>query len=210
MKARVTFQLIKLTLAALGLSIYFQNCTQSRFSDAKDSSQDLSKSTLVAIDLDSGDEGDASGTIEQPAGTAPEGTPGNPSGGPGNSEGGPGNSGGAPGNSEGAPGNSGGAPGNSGGAPGNSGGGSGNSDSSQLVACILVDHGKSLKLGLVTGGPLGGVHAVSHSVCVTRKGCLELVPKKFSVEGAYKRGYCQHSPKVVRLNDAELATLLMK
>lgn len=78
---------------------------------------------------------------------------------------------------------------------------------SDLVACILVDHGKSLKLGLVEGA-LQGVNAVSDSVCIKRASCLELVSRKFDVQGAYDRGYCAHNPNVVRLSDDELASLL--
>lgn len=80
-------------------------------------------------------------------------------------------------------------------------------DSNDLVACILVDHGKSLKLGLIEQ-KLDGVNAVAQSVCISRKGCLEKVSKKFPVQGAYDRGYCAHNPNVVRLSDAELDELL--
>ena len=84
------------------------------------------------------------------------------------------------------------------------------SDSStDFVACILKDHGKSLKLA-VTEDKLGGVHAVSKSACVSRHGCLDLVPAKFEVVGAYDRGYCSHNPNVIHLSDAELAALLLK
>lgn len=78
-----------------------------------------------------------------------------------------------------------------------------------LVACILKEHGKSLKLGLIEE-KLGGVHSVAKSVCVTRHGCLELVSAKFSVLGAYDRGYCGHNPNVVVLSDKELSDLLSK
>ncbi len=80
-------------------------------------------------------------------------------------------------------------------------------DTGDLVACILKDHGKSLKLGLIEE-QLGGVHSVARSVCISRKGCLELVAAKFEVEGAYDRGYCKGNPNVVRLTDAQLTELL--
>lgn len=76
-----------------------------------------------------------------------------------------------------------------------------------LVACILVDHGKSLKLGLIEQ-KFGGVNAVAQSVCLSRKACLEKVSKKFNVQGAYDRGYCAHNPNVVRLTDAQVDELL--
>lgn len=80
--------------------------------------------------------------------------------------------------------------------------------STDLVACILVDHGKSLKLGLDDEGLLMGVNSVASSVCVTRHGCLDLVPAHFDVLGAYSRGYCAHNPNVIRLSDSDLANLL--
>ena len=77
------------------------------------------------------------------------------------------------------------------------------------VACILVDHGKSLKLGLI-GSDAGGVHSVAESVCVTRAACLGEVAKHFQVEGAYDRGYCAHNPHVRRLNNSEVKELCNK
>jgi len=79
--------------------------------------------------------------------------------------------------------------------------------SSEYVACILVDSGKSLKLGIIQGDAIG-VNSVAQSACVTRHGCLDLVSKKFQVEGTYGRGYCDHNPNVVRLDDQHLAELL--
>lgn len=78
-----------------------------------------------------------------------------------------------------------------------------------FVACILVDHGKSLKLGLI-GTDAGGVHSVAESVCVTRSACLGEVAKHFQVEGAYERGYCEHNPHVRRLSDSEVKELCNK
>ncbi|MGZ3723017.1 MAG: hypothetical protein ACXVA9_08815 [Bdellovibrionales bacterium] len=80
-------------------------------------------------------------------------------------------------------------------------------EDTEYVACILVDNGKSLRLGLVTAG-LGGVNSTSESVCVTRAECLGDVAKAFNVEGAYERGYCEHNPNVKRLTDKEVKTLL--
>ena len=76
-----------------------------------------------------------------------------------------------------------------------------------LVACILVDSGKSLKLGLV-GGALAGVDSVASSVCISKSECLGNVAKAFSVQGAYERGYCDGNPNVTRLTDAQVNTLL--
>lgn len=84
---------------------------------------------------------------------------------------------------------------------------SGSEQNGDYVACILVDHGKSLKLGLLTE-ELGGVHAVSESVCITRTECLGAVAKAFEVEGAYDRGYCKHNPHVKRLTNAQVDALL--
>ena len=80
-------------------------------------------------------------------------------------------------------------------------------DDDGLVACILKQHGKSLKLGLIQE-ELGGVNSVARSVCISRSGCMELVSAKFEVEGAYDRGYCKGNPNVVRLTDAQLIELL--
>jgi hypothetical protein len=60
------------------------------------------------------------------------------------------------------------------------------SEDDELVACILEGNGKSVKLGIVSDS-LDGVNAVSQSVCVSRKACLELVPEKFNVKGADDR-----------------------
>jgi hypothetical protein len=79
----------------------------------------------------------------------------------------------------------------------------------EFVACILEDHGKSLKLGIVSQDA-DGVHAVAESVCVTRKACLTQVAQAFAVEGAYKRGYCDHNPHVRRLSDQEVKDLLAR
>lgn len=77
------------------------------------------------------------------------------------------------------------------------------------VACILVDHGKSLKLGIVDDQG-GGVHSVAQSICVPKSTCLGEVAKHFQVEGAYDRGYCDHNPHVRRVTDSECKTLLNK
>lgn len=76
-----------------------------------------------------------------------------------------------------------------------------------LVACILDGPGKSVKLGL-SDDSLGGVNAVSKSVCISVKACTEIVPQLFSVKGPEKRGYCAHNPNVVRLTDAEVQALI--
>lgn len=81
------------------------------------------------------------------------------------------------------------------------------SEEGDLVACVLVDHGKSSKLGMV-GGALIAVNAVSESVCVSSHGCLDLVSAKFNVQGVYERGYCANNPNVTRLSDSALASLL--
>lgn len=81
--------------------------------------------------------------------------------------------------------------------------------SNDYVVCILVDHGKSLKLGLISDNG-GGVHAVAQSICIPKATCLHEVPKYFAVEGAYDRGYCDHNPHVQRLTDAEVKALLSK
>jgi hypothetical protein len=78
----------------------------------------------------------------------------------------------------------------------------------EYVACILVEHGKSLKLGLVTTTTMGGVNSVAESVCVTKVECLGDVAKAFNVLGAYERGYCEHNPNVKRLTDAQVKNLL--
>lgn len=78
---------------------------------------------------------------------------------------------------------------------------------SDLVACILVDHGKSLKLGLIEGELAGG-NSVAQSVCISRTACLDKVSEKFEVLGAYSRGYCKNNPNVVRLSDEEIDELL--
>jgi hypothetical protein len=77
----------------------------------------------------------------------------------------------------------------------------------EYIACILVDHGKSLKLGLITE-QLGGVHSVAQSICITKSECLVQVATAFQVEGAYKRGYCAHNPHVRRLTNAQVDALL--
>jgi len=79
---------------------------------------------------------------------------------------------------------------------------------SELVSCILIDNGKSLKLGLVTTSSLGGVDSVAEAVCISRTECLGDVAKAFNVKGAYDRGYCEHNPHVKSLTDAEVKTLL--
>lgn len=83
------------------------------------------------------------------------------------------------------------------------------SEDGDYVACILVDHGKSLKLGLLTED-LVGVNSVAESVCITRKECLGPVTKQFKVEGACDRGYCAHNPNVTRLADDEIDKILSK
>lgn len=82
-------------------------------------------------------------------------------------------------------------------------GGGSDNGGGNYVACIIVDHGKSLKLGLQTG-----VHGVSRSICITQRECLGNVTKYFNVEGAYDRGYCNHNPNVPRLTDAEVDKML--
>lgn len=77
----------------------------------------------------------------------------------------------------------------------------------EYVACIITDHGNSLKLGLMTTG-LGGVNSVAESVCVTRSECLGDIASSFNVRGAYERGYCEHNPNVRRLTDDEVKALL--
>lgn len=81
------------------------------------------------------------------------------------------------------------------------------SDEDEYVACILEDHGKSLKLGLVEGD-LQGVLGVPHSICIPKQACLEDVAEAFGVEGSYQRGYCAHNPNVRRLSQVELRPLL--
>jgi len=76
-----------------------------------------------------------------------------------------------------------------------------------LVACILVKHGKSVKLGYVQDS-LEGVNSVAQSVCISRAACLEIVPSLFEVEGAYERGYCKGNPNVKRLSDQEVQDLV--
>jgi hypothetical protein len=97
--------------------------------------------------------------------------------------------------------------GDDGGDKGDDGGKCDHSKKGELVACILKGPGKSMKLGLVEQG-LGAVNAVSKSVCVTPKGCLEQVSQKFEVIGIGERGYCAGNPNVVQLSDEELAALL--
>lgn len=78
-----------------------------------------------------------------------------------------------------------------------------------LVACIVKANGKSVKLGLLTEN-LSADTSVKQSVCISVKACLELVPAKFEVEGAYDRGYCDKNPHVVQLTDAQIVELLQK
>lgn len=80
-------------------------------------------------------------------------------------------------------------------------------EGTELVACILVDHGKSLKLGLIESELAGGT-SVARSVCISRTACLDKVSEKFEVLGAYSRGYCKNNPNVVRLTDEEIDELL--
>jgi hypothetical protein len=77
-----------------------------------------------------------------------------------------------------------------------------------FVACILVDHGKSLKLGLLAE-KLDGVNSVAESICITKAECMGEVAIAFKVEGAYDRGYCEHNPHVQRLTDAQVHALLI-
>lgn len=80
-------------------------------------------------------------------------------------------------------------------------------DDGQLVACILVKNGKSLKLGLSDSELVGDTSAAS-SVCISQTACQQLVPQKFDVEGAYVRGYCNKNPNITRLSDAQVQELL--
>jgi hypothetical protein len=80
-------------------------------------------------------------------------------------------------------------------------------DGAELVACILDGPGKSVKLGLLAED-LGGVNAVSQSVCVSRNDCLNEVSKRFKVLEAASRGYCKNNPNVRRLSSDELKALL--
>lgn len=80
-------------------------------------------------------------------------------------------------------------------------------EAGMYVACILVEHGKSSKLGMVTTG-LGGVHSVAESVCITKAECLGDVANAFHVQGSYVRGYCEHNPHVKRLTDGRVKELL--
>ena len=170
------------------LTMAFQNCSGQSFSQSDSSPSE--KGVLVTMEV--GPEDEAGGELLQPAdpaaAPAPSPTPpSSPSGGNGH------------GNGKNPP------------VAGDSGGNTDGDSTGPLYACILVDHGKSLKLGIVEEGP-GGVHGVPKSVCVTRSGCLDMVAKKFSVEGAYKRGYCKANgnPHVVRLSDGDLNALLEK
>jgi len=175
-----------LTVVMIG----FQNCTQTTFSAT--SPEDLAaKGSLAPIEDDGapspapGPNGDdASGSVSQtgtPGGKKDEDKKDNP---PANQPPAP-----APGNTaeeEDQP-----------------------AEDTGWVACILVEHGKSLKLGLVMDA-FDGVNAVSQSVCISRKACLEIVPELFEVEGAYDRGYCEHNPHIVRLDDAQVQALVDK
>lgn len=82
-------------------------------------------------------------------------------------------------------------------------------DDSKYVACIVERNGKSGKLA-IQSNDLFVATAVSHSVCVTQKGCLEIAAQKFDVIGIEDRGYCDHNPNVVRKNDVELQALVDK
>lgn len=160
--------------------IAFQNCAKTNFTDSSPGS--LDKASLTPMDLGPGEENMAN--VDDPSGDA-EGSI-NQNSDPSHVHGNPNKDNpSAPAESE-------------------------SSDSpSGLVACILIDHGKSLKLGLIQD-KLDGVNSVAQSVCISRSACLIDVNKVFPVEGAYDRGYCAHNPNVVRLTDAELAALLQK
>ncbi len=82
-------------------------------------------------------------------------------------------------------------------------------ENADWVACILKDHGKSLKLGLMTSGLVGG-NSRAESVCVTRGACLGMVAEAFAVEGISEGGFCEHNPHVRRLSDVEVRALLDK
>ena len=191
MKARIA---VSLSLA--GLLLLFQNCGEVRFSETV-SSQGSAK--LTGLSLEDDEQDMASGQVEQPG--APD-NPGKknddppPVAGPSPAP--------APAPTP--------APGGDGVAGGDSADdhpieGETPDEDSGLVACILKQHGKSLKLGLIEA-ELGGVNSVARSVCISRSGCLVLVAAKFEVEGAYDRGYCRGNPNVVRLTDAQLKELL--
>ena len=176
---------MKRILVVAGLTVLvmgFQNCAKTTFGSS--SGEDLSsKGSLAAIPLDAED-GSVNGQISQPSESMPPSVPMPPSDDkkkdPKNYE-----------------------------VTTDDSSSDDNSEDSDLVACILVDHGKSLKLGFVAD-KLEGVNAVSQSVCLSRHACLDIVSKAFPVEGAYERGYCEHNPHILRLKDAEVDALIKK
>ena len=182
--------MIQRILAVVGLTVLlggFQNCAETTFSSTNPDVSLKSSSALAAIDMDPADvdqNDNAGGSVSQPGDNGKKDE--NP-----------------------AP------PPPPGGATDDSASHDDDSDDSSsqdddgLVACILVDHGKSLKLGLVSES-LDGVNAVSQSVCISVKACTEIVPQLFEVEGPYERGYCKGNPNVKRLTDAEVQALVDK
>jgi hypothetical protein len=83
------------------------------------------------------------------------------------------------------------------------------SGSSQLeYVCILLGPGKSVRLGVIDESlSLNG--KTPKTICTTKRACLEIVSRRFTVKSAEKRGYCPNKNKhVVPMSEGELASIL--
>lgn len=74
--------------------------------------------------------------------------------------------------------------------------------------CILDGKGKSIHVGLVEG-QLDEVGSTQKTICMSKSACLNLVGKKYSVEGPAFRGYCKNLPDQIKsLSNKAISDLL--
>jgi hypothetical protein len=84
----------------------------------------------------------------------------------------------------------------------------GHNKSDMQFVCVLEGHGKSVKVGLLNKS-LVGQNGTPSDVCMTENACLNIIAKKFSVKSAEKRGFCKNkSAHVVTMTDVEIEASL--